>query len=685
MSTGSKTRKSFPMKTSYSKVIGGLDQLIAPFGWSVNDGEVGLWDDFTLKVIEMFLQEDPEENGLLTPHVIWRVVNIPADRWAGKLSSVNDVRAIASVMLGTRKDFVGWQNTALISRLAARVSQAGAQTGFGALFCDESPFRMWFGRKAGKNPQLFDAEGMAVIHRIFGVPEPLDPAGELLPSKATAPVVCKPSGRKAGKAKAAKAPAAANPSGTLQMVDIADIQPSPDNHRKTFDQKSLQELADSIRQHGILQPLLLTAQVTDGALPGQIAPFRIIAGERRYRAAKAAGLTQVPAQIVEREGLQGSLAMLEENIRRVDLSPIERAQAIQSMISEHGLTQKEVGELIGCGQGQVSNELRLLQLPESLQKKVSSGVLAPTLIRVLLPYTDLQDVMVNVEHSIEQALKSDEPIEKTSLERWISKAILQCSRSMKFVTYWPHQKPDPKDRHFKTCTPENLKQLNVREFKCLNEWEGRTRTFNLALFDQLNAKPLAARKASHKKQEANRSKPMKWHQQGEAMWASPWAVRSELEQSFGLIVADALERSKDTVVHRICLAIALLSEGSTAEYFAGVPQHNPQCLRLTLEAFAGTPKEMERTMRKSVLSMLRDEYRLKAVEMIEIGKMLGTDLAACWKPTTALLELLTDAGRNAMAEAMGLTAYSDAAALIEAWPLGLVPEFLKEFFNDSSD
>lgn len=657
MSTGSKVRKSAPMKTSYSKVIGGLDQLIALFGWSVKDGEVGLWDDFTLKVIEMFLQEDPEKNGLSTPQTIWLAIDIPSDRWAGKLSNVNDVRAIASVMLGTRKDFVGWQNTALISRLAARVSQAGAQTGFGALFCDESPFRMWFGRKAGK----------------------------LLSDQTAAPVVCKPTGRKSGKTKAAKAPGAANLSGTLQMVDIADIQPSPDNHRKTFDQEMLQELADSIRQHGILQPLLLTAQVTDGALPGQIAPFRIIAGERRYRAAKLAGLTQVPAQIVEREGLQGSLAMLEENIRRVDLSPIERAQAIQSMISEHGLTQKEVGELIGCGQGQVSNELRLLQLPESLQKKVSSGVLAPTLIRVLLPYTDLQDVMVNVEHSIDQALKSDEPIEKTSLERWISKAILQCSRSMKFVTYWPHQKPDPKDRHFRICTPEQMKLLNVREFKLLSEWEGRTRTFNLALFDQLNAKPLAARRALHKKQEANRSKPMKSQRQGEAMWLSPWAVRSELEQSFGLIVADALERSKDTVVHRICLAIALLSEGSTAEYFAGVPQYNPQCLRLTLEAFAGTPKEMERTMRKSVLSMLRDEYRLKAVEMNEIGKMLGTDLAACWKPTTALLELLTDAGRNAMAEAMGLTAYKDAAALIEAWPVGLVPEFLKEFFNDSSD
>lgn len=110
-------------------------------------------------------------------------------------------------------------------------------------------------------------------------------------------------------------------------------------------------------------------------------------------------------------------------------SPIERAQSIQSHMSSRRLTQKEMAKLIGCSQAQLSNDLRLLQLPESLQKKVSSGVLAVSLARVLLPYIDRKDVMVDVEHWIDQALKADEPIEKTSLDRWISKAILHYRRA----------------------------------------------------------------------------------------------------------------------------------------------------------------------------------------------------------------------------------------------------------------
>jgi ParB family transcriptional regulator, chromosome partitioning protein len=202
----------------------------------------------------------------------------------------------------------------------------------------------------------------------------------------------------------------------LAVVAVDEIESDPENDRKTFDKAELQELADSIKQHGILQPILV------GLRSGSQFELRflIVAGERRWRAAKMAGLKEVPAQITDRDGLQVSLARLDENLKRVDLSPIEKAQALKRLMDAHGLTQKEVGEAVGVQQGQVSNMLRLLNLPESLKKLVADGKIAPTFIRAILPYCDLPAVMDEVAkifvRRLEKPDAEDERIEMRDVD-----------------------------------------------------------------------------------------------------------------------------------------------------------------------------------------------------------------------------------------------------------------------------
>ena len=142
-------------------------------------------------------------------------------------------------------------------------------------------------------------------------------------------------------------------------VPIQDIRPNPDQPRQAFGPEALQELADSIRQHGILQPLLVRELPDDG--------YELIAGERRLRAAQIAGLTEVPVIIhngstdTADERLQLSLI---ENLQRSDLNPVEEARAIRRLLDEFGLTQEAVAERLGKGRVSVANSVRLLGLPD---------------------------------------------------------------------------------------------------------------------------------------------------------------------------------------------------------------------------------------------------------------------------------------------------------------------------------
>jgi len=151
----------------------------------------------------------------------------------------------------------------------------------------------------------------------------------------------------------------------LRDIPVDSILPNPLQPRTHFDEQELEDLAQSIREHGLLQPVLVS-QRRDGT-------FQLITGERRWRAAQLAGMPSVPAMVKEATP-QASLEMaLVENIQRRDLNPLEEAHAFRQLIDEHGLTQEKLGQRIGKSRVAVTNTLRLLQLPEPVREALASG------------------------------------------------------------------------------------------------------------------------------------------------------------------------------------------------------------------------------------------------------------------------------------------------------------------------
>ena len=154
---------------------------------------------------------------------------------------------------------------------------------------------------------------------------------------------------------------------SLQEVSVYDIDTNPDQPRKTFDEEKLNELAASIKTHGIVQPLILYRQGDR---------YTIVAGERRYRAARLAGLKAVPAVITDKEEHELQEVSLIENLQREDLNPVEEAAAIRFLMVQHNLTQEEVSSRIGRSRPAVTNALRLLSLPDSVQDMLKDGTLS---------------------------------------------------------------------------------------------------------------------------------------------------------------------------------------------------------------------------------------------------------------------------------------------------------------------
>ncbi|MCL4803172.1 MAG: ParB/RepB/Spo0J family partition protein [Anaerolineae bacterium] len=165
-------------------------------------------------------------------------------------------------------------------------------------------------------------------------------------------------------------------SDAVMQVPIERIIPNPHQPRSSFDQDKLEELAESIRTHGLIQPLVVTETVEG---------FVLIAGERRWRASRLAGLEQVPV-IVKESTSQDMLELaLIENIQRADLNPMEEAHAYRQLMDEFGLTQEEVAERVGKARSTVANLVRLLTLPDSIQIAVNDGRLSGAHARALLP------------------------------------------------------------------------------------------------------------------------------------------------------------------------------------------------------------------------------------------------------------------------------------------------------------
>ena len=167
-------------------------------------------------------------------------------------------------------------------------------------------------------------------------------------------------------------------------LPISEVESNSAQPRKFFDEAALAELADSIRQHGIIQPLTVR-RLSSGY-------YQIIAGERRWRAARLAGLSEVPVTVIEADDRKAAELAMIENLQREDLNPMEEAAGYRSLIDQHHMTQEEAANRVGKSRSAVTNALRLLELTPAVQNQVEAGLLSAGHARALVPLSPAQQV-----------------------------------------------------------------------------------------------------------------------------------------------------------------------------------------------------------------------------------------------------------------------------------------------------
>ena len=182
----------------------------------------------------------------------------------------------------------------------------------------------------------------------------------------------------------------------ISKLKISLIDPKRDQPRKHFDKEALEQLASSIREHGLLQPILVR-EYGEGR-------YQIIAGERRFRASKLAGLTEIPAIIVERDDKSAAQLALIENIQREDLNPLEEAQAYRALATDYGMTQEEISEKVGKSRSAIANAMRLLDLPEEVLALVATRELSAGHARALLGVKNRDAMILLAQKAVEQEL-----------------------------------------------------------------------------------------------------------------------------------------------------------------------------------------------------------------------------------------------------------------------------------------
>ena len=182
----------------------------------------------------------------------------------------------------------------------------------------------------------------------------------------------------------------------LQTVPIAKVEPRSDQPRIKFDETALQELADSISRYGLIQPV--TVRKLDTGY------YQIIAGERRWRASRLAGLAEIPVRVIEADDRRTAELALVENLQREDLNPIEEAKGYRSLIEDYGMTQEEAAQSVGRSRPAVTNALRLLNLSGSVLEMVEEGQLSAGHARALIPIEDAEKQLSAAKEVVEKSL-----------------------------------------------------------------------------------------------------------------------------------------------------------------------------------------------------------------------------------------------------------------------------------------
>lgn len=243
-------------------------------------------------------------------------------------------------------------------------------------------------------------------------------------------------------------------------LNILDIEPNKEQARKQFDDAALSELADSIAQHGVLQPLLVRPIFGGG--------YQLIAGERRWRASRLAGLTQVPAIIKELSDEEAAVISLIENLQREDLNPVEEAFGFASLIKDFSLTQEEAAKKVGKSRPAVANALRLLKLPEKVLDYVRENKLSAGHARAIAAIDDEKTALFAAETVIEKGL-----------------SVRETEKMVKALTVEKKAKKPSKSRHtFFDEVELSLNNSLGRKAKVITKEGKECGTLEIAFFDK---------------------------------------------------------------------------------------------------------------------------------------------------------------------------------------------------------
>ena len=191
-------------------------------------------------------------------------------------------------------------------------------------------------------------------------------------------------------------------------LPLTEIVPNKEQPRKTFDEGALEELADSIKQHGVLQPLLVRPLPSGG--------YQLVAGERRWRASRIAGLKEVPVVVKELSDVETMEIAIIENLQREDLNPIEEAEGLQALIDRCGFTQEEVATSVGKSRPAIANALRLLKLPSEVREMTKNGEISAGHARALLAFDNEAMIYEGAQNIVKNNLtvRDVERLAKTS-------------------------------------------------------------------------------------------------------------------------------------------------------------------------------------------------------------------------------------------------------------------------------
>lgn len=179
-------------------------------------------------------------------------------------------------------------------------------------------------------------------------------------------------------------------------IKISQIEPNRNQPRRSFDEDALEELSQSIKEHGVLQPILVRPQIYGG--------YQIVAGERRYRASRMAGLTEIPAIIKELSDSETMQIALIENLQRRDLSDLEEAKGYQTLMDEYGFSQEDVARTVGKSRSAVANTLRLLGLPDDVKELLEQGKISAGHARALLAVDQDKQIKEAADKIIKEGL-----------------------------------------------------------------------------------------------------------------------------------------------------------------------------------------------------------------------------------------------------------------------------------------